>query len=64
MIWILILKLEIEVVLCVVVADILDHLTDEIKLAGGQQTLLNILTDKITQRTAEILVTRIAQEAA
>ena len=58
------LLLKLEILLGVVVGDVFDHLSQEVKLAGRQQTRLHIITNKVAERSAEILVARIAQEAA
>ena len=58
------LLLKLEILLGVVVGDILHHLPQEVKLAGRQQTRLHIISNKVAERSAEILVARIAQETA
>ena len=58
------LLLEVEVVLCVVVGDILDHLMDERHLGSRQFAVSDIASESIAQKPAEILVTRIADETA
>ena len=56
--------LELEVLLCVVVADIFNHLAQEVYLACRQQAVLYIVSDKVTERSAEILVARVRHETA
>lgn len=51
--------LEVEISVSVVVRDVLDHLVDEFHLALRKFSVLEILSEKITENSAEILVARI-----
>lgn len=59
-IWYLI-NLEIEEFLCVIVADVLYHLVDTLLLVAlkWHKSVLYVLTNKVAESAAEILVTRI-----
>jgi hypothetical protein len=54
--------LKVEEGLGIIITNILNHLSEELYLAGGQKTCLHIGTDKVAERATEILVTGIAQE--
>ena len=58
--------LEVEVASCVVVADILYHLTHTLLFVTSEwdKTLLNVIAEDIAERAAEVLVTRIREEGA
>ena len=51
--------LEVEVSVGVVVGDVLDHLVDEFHLALRKLAVLDVLSDKVAEDSAEILVARI-----
>ena len=53
-----------EVGLCIAIADVLDHRTDTLLLVAceGDEPLLDIITEEVTERAAEILVARIGEE--
>lgn len=51
--------LEVEVSVGVVVGDVLDHLMDELHLALRKLSVLDILSEKVAEDSAEVLVTRI-----
>ena len=53
---------ELEEVLRVVVADILNHLIYAFHLAVRNLTILHVATYEVTQGTTEVLVTRIREE--
>jgi alcohol dehydrogenase class IV len=54
-------RLELEVVLCVVIADILNHAIEAL-LVVRKQSLLNVVAEQVTEKTAEILMTWIREE--
>ena len=56
--------LELEESLCVVVADILDHLVDALLLIASvwDEAVLDVVADEVTEGAAEVLVTRIREE--
>lgn len=54
--------LELEVVLCVVIADVFDHLVDAIHFADRQFAILDIATYEVAQRAAEVFVARVGEE--
>ena len=56
--------LEVEVVLCVVVADVLNHLADTLLLIACEwdESVLDVLTYEVTESTTEVLVTRVGKE--
>lgn len=51
--------LEVEISVSVVVRDVLDHLMDESHLALRELSVLDILSEKVAEDSAEILVARI-----
>ena len=56
--------LEVEVSVGVVVGDVLDHLVDELHLALRKLSVLDILSEKVAEDSAEVLMTWVRQEAA
>ena len=56
--------LELEVILRVVVADVFNHLLNAGFLVAGvrDHAVLDVIAEDVTERAAEILVTRVAQE--
>lgn len=58
--------LEIEVFLCIIIADILYHLIDTLLLITLEryESVLDIFTDEITQSATEILMTWVREERA
>ena len=56
--------LELKVVLGIVVADVLDHLTDEGQFAFWQFAALDVLAKHVAEQAAEVLVARIGEEGA
>ena len=52
---------ELEIAACVVVADVLDHLSEQLTVVG-QESALDVVAEKIAEDTTEILVTRIRDE--
>lgn len=56
--------LEIKIVLCVVVRDIFDHLTDSFHLGSRELAVLDVCADHVAEDAAEVLMTRVADEAA
>lgn len=56
--------LELEVILCVVVADVFDHLLHAGFLVAGvrDHTVLDVVAEDVTERTTEILMTRVTEE--
>ena len=57
-------RLEIEVSFSVVIRDILHHLMDEVHLALRKFSVLYVLSKKVAEDSAEVLMTRIRQEAS
>lgn len=51
--------LEVEISVSVVVRNVLDHLMDESHLALRELSVLDILSEKVAEDSAEILVARI-----
>ena len=51
--------LEVEVVLCIVVADVLNHLTDTLLLIACEwdESVLDVLTYEVTECATEVLMT-------
>ena len=58
------MSLEVKEILCVVVADILDHLVDALSLITSvrDHAVLDIVTYEVTEDTTEVLMTRIREE--
>ena len=56
--------LELEIVLCVVVADVFDHLLNAGFLVAGvrDHAVLDVVAEDVTERTTEVLMTRIREE--
>ena len=56
--------LKVEVVLRVVVADVLNHLTDTLLLIACEwdETVLDVSSDEVTESATEVLVTRVGKE--
>ena len=56
--------LELEVVFCVVVADVFYHLLNAGFLVAGvrNHAVLDVVAEDVTERATEILVTRIGEE--
>ena len=56
--------LKVEVVLRVVVADVLNHLTDTLLLIASEwdKTVLDVLAYEVTESTTEVLMTRVGEE--
>ena len=56
--------LEVEVVIRVVVADVLNHLTDTLLLISCEwdEAVLYVLANKVAESAAEVLVTRVGEE--
>ena len=54
--------LEVEVVLGIVVADVLNHLVQTLHFAYGDFAILNVLAEEVTEGAAEVLMTRIREE--
>ena len=52
---------ELEIVLCVVVRDILNHTRKALHIVR-KQSLFNIVTQEVAKQSSEVLMTRIAQE--
>ena len=50
--------LEVEVVLCVIVADVLNHLTDTLLLIASEwdESVLDVLTYEVTECATEVLM--------
>ena len=53
--------IELEIILCVVVTDVFNHLAQQLAIVG-QQSLLNIVAKQVAENATEVLVTRIAEE--
>ena len=53
--------IELEIATGIVVADVFDHLTQELAVVR-QQTLLHIVAQQVAENTTEVFMTRIAQE--
>ena len=53
------IRLEIEISICIVVRNVLDHLMDEVHLALRKLAVLDVLSEKVAEDSAEILVTRV-----
>lgn len=53
---------EVEVVLGIVVADVLNHLVQTLHFACGNFAILHILAKEVTEGAAEILMTRVGEE--
>ena len=51
--------LEVEVSVSVIVRNILDHLVDEFHFTLRKLSVLDVLSDKVAEDAAEILVTRV-----
>lgn len=60
------LFLELEIVLCVVVADVFDHLVDTLLLVACIRylTVLDVVSEYVAENAAEVLVSRIRKEGA
>lgn len=58
----LLLFLEVEVVLGIVVADVLNHLAEAFHLTCGDFAILHVLAKEVTQGAAEVLMTRVGEE--
>lgn len=56
------LFLEVEVVLGIVVADVLNHLAEAFHLTCGDFAILHVLAKEVTQGAAEVLMTRVGEE--
>lgn len=56
------LSLEVEVVLGIVVADVLNHLAEAFHLTCGDFAILHVLAKEVTQGAAEVLMTRVGEE--
>lgn len=56
--------LESEILFCIIVADVFNHLADERQFGCGQFAIFYFAAEDVTQDTAEVFVTRIRQEAA
>ncbi len=58
--------LKVEVVLRVVVADVLNHLTDTLLLIACEwdETVLDVSTNEVAESAAEVLMTRVGEEGA
>ena len=54
-------RLELEVVFCIVITDILNHAIEAL-LVVRQQSLLNVVAKQVTEKTTEILMTWIREE--
>ena len=56
--------LEVEVVLRVVVADVLNHLTNALLLISCEwdKTVLDVSTYEVAESTTEVLMTRVGKE--
>lgn len=54
--------LKVEEVFGIIITNILNHLSEELYLAGRKQACFHIGTDKVTEGTTEVLVTGITQE--
>ena len=56
--------LKVEVVLRVVVADVLNHLTDTLLLIACEwdETILDVLTYEVAESATEVLMTRVGEE--
>ena len=54
--------LELEELLGVVITDVLNHLIDAFHFGNGNFTVFHITTYEVTQRAAEIFMTRIGEE--
>ena len=56
--------LKVEVVLRVVVADVLNHLTDTLLFISCEwdEAVLYVLAYEVTESTTEVLVTRVGEE--
>lgn len=56
--------LEIEIAVCVIVRDILDHLMDKCHFALRKLSVLDVFAEKVAEYSAEVLVARIRKETA
>ena len=56
--------LKVEVVIRVVVADVLNHLTNALLLISCEwdKSVLDVSTNEVTESTTEVLVTRVGEE--
>ena len=54
--------LELEELLGVVITDVLNHLIDAFHFGNGNFTVFHITAYEVTQRAAEIFMTRIGEE--
>ena len=56
--------LKVEVVLRVVIADVLNHLTDTLLLITCEwyEAVLDVLAYEVTESATEVLVTRVGEE--
>lgn len=53
--------IELEIVACIVVADILNHTRETLHIVR-QQTLLHIIAEQVAKQTTEVLMTWVAEE--
>ena len=56
--------LKVEVVIRVVVADVLNHLTNALLLISCEwdKSVLDVSTNEVTESAAEVLMTRVGEE--
>ena len=57
-------RLEVKIVLSIVVADVLYHLVEAFHFACRDFAIFHILTEEVTEGTAEILMARVREERA
>ena len=57
------LLIEFKVSACVVIGDVLNHASEGLAVVG-QLSVLDVVSEQVAEQTAEVLMTRIAQEGA